>query len=930
MSLIESLLDAIVRLDGDALVLHVGEKPYVITSSTAMNAFRGPLTWGQVELSTRVLSVEAINGVLEQLLPASQQDLLGEMGAVEHELPATQDRPAFTVIAARGGEDVWLEIRPVRAKTLIATEDSAGVLPASEAVSDEVTQEEATQIEVDAAGQEQVAPAGDTSADHPEYVPLVTDQLEPADPNVLRVDTPSPVEVAAAPQAAATPLPDDASPTVPDEIPALGQDEISALVQARIAALAQAEIAAFAQDEIATVAQAWTLAADVVPVDAAAHADNVPGVPDDDTVTVERAPEIEGRDARRAELFVAPGEPPLAAEGDTPSLEWVPEVEQQEPDACEVEDLISAAGWTEARAEEEAQPEIEPAPAAQVRTTVAAASDVSTPVAPAIETPDTMPAATASAATDAMDAASLPATPGPVVPFELERAPDASATEVRPQESEPPGEPFAREPAWPVEPIQLQTEDAPIAGSGAPQAEIELPEIATAAASEEARVEPLADEVAAPAAAASQVEPLSPLPERELPPAVPEPPPALEEAAFSMELAEEGARPAVVVPLARTLRDQTPITPEPPASKPNLDRLLRIAAARGASGLYLVAQSCPVIRVDGEMQPVEGEELLSAGDVEAFTLGLTSEPNREAVRSGATSEWFSDLPELGRVRCFTFSDHRGPGVIVGMLPARAISVEQLGLSRDIRGLCEQPDGLVLVAGPRASGKSTLIAAFVDLVNRSRADHVVTIERQITFVHESRRSFVSQREVRGEADAIATAVRAALREDPDVLVIEELRSADVAAAAIEAAESGRLVLAGLRATAAAPAIERLTEQFPSERRAQILRSLAGTLRGVVAQVLLRKRGGGRIAARELLLNTPAAASVIADGKLFQLGAALESGRKFGNVALNDTLLSLIRDGVVDAGEAWRRSHDREGLLTLLKREGIDTSFVERLA
>jgi twitching motility protein PilT len=338
----------------------------------------------------------------------------------------------------------------------------------------------------------------------------------------------------------------------------------------------------------------------------------------------------------------------------------------------------------------------------------------------------------------------------------------------------------------------------------------------------------------------------------------------------------------------------------------------------------------PALRVDGEMLRLADEEPLAPGDVEAFMLALAPEPSRDAVKSGETLEWFCDSADVGRVRCLAFRDHRGPGVILRMMPVRAISAEQLGLSRDIQALSGQPDGLVLVTSPRASGKSTLMAALVDLVNRTRADHVITIERQLTFVHESRRSFVSQREVRGDAPDVLAAVRAALREDPDVLVVEELRSPDVVSAVLEAAESGRLVIAGYRAPAAGQALERLVDQVPSERRAQALAALSTSLRAVLAQALLRKRDGGRVAARELLLNTPAVASVIAKRKLFQLTTALESGRKLGSVPLNDALVALIRDGIVDAGEAWRRAYDREGLLALLKREGIDTSFVERLA
>jgi twitching motility protein PilT len=391
---------------------------------------------------------------------------------------------------------------------------------------------------------------------------------------------------------------------------------------------------------------------------------------------------------------------------------------------------------------------------------------------------------------------------------------------------------------------------------------------------------------------------------------------------------EEPASPAVVVPIARVVREVPP--PQQVAAPSDLDRLLRIAAARGASALYTVARAKPVVRVDGEMQALDSEDLLTPEVVEAFTMSVAPVTTREAVRAGETTEWMCDMADVGRVRCLSFRDHRGPGAIFRMLPPRAISAEQLGLSKEIQALSALPEGLVLLASPRGSGASTLVAAFVDLVNRTRSEHVVTIESQILFLHEAKRSFVSQREVRGRGDEIAAAARAALREDPDVLVIEELASADAVAAAVEAAQSGRLVFGGLRASTAEAAIERLVEQAPSERRPQLRSAIASTLRGVVAQALLRKRGGGRVAARELLLNTPAVAALIAEGNLFQIRAALQSGRKLGMVPLNDALTSLVRAGVVDPGEAYRKAIDREGLVAQLRREGMDTSFVERLA
>jgi twitching motility protein PilT len=275
----------------------------------------------------------------------------------------------------------------------------------------------------------------------------------------------------------------------------------------------------------------------------------------------------------------------------------------------------------------------------------------------------------------------------------------------------------------------------------------------------------------------------------------------------------------------------------------------------------------------------------------------------------------------------SFRDHRGPGGVFRMIPPRALSADQLGLSREIQALCGEPEGLVLVVGPRSSGKSTLMAAFVDLINRTRSDHVITLERQIGFVHENRRSFISQREV--AVDAGAAAARAALREDPDVLVIEDLRTGPLMNVALEAAASGRLVVGGFSAHTAAAAIDRIIDLYPPEYREQVQMALAESLRGVIVQVLLRKQGGGRVPAREVLLNTPGVSSLIADGKTSQLAMAIEGGRRYGMVPINDALVALVQSGTVDPREAYRQSTDRPGFLAALKRSGVDTSFVERL-
>ncbi|OFW26194.1 MAG: hypothetical protein A3H97_15505 [Acidobacteria bacterium RIFCSPLOWO2_02_FULL_65_29] len=361
-----------------------------------------------------------------------------------------------------------------------------------------------------------------------------------------------------------------------------------------------------------------------------------------------------------------------------------------------------------------------------------------------------------------------------------------------------------------------------------------------------------------------------------------------------------------------------------------LDTLLRLAAARGASTLYLSSASRPSIRVDGDIHTIDGAPVLGPNDVEALLLTLMPERNAEALRTGVASEWICDLPDVGRVRCMSFRDHRGSGGVFRLMPMRMVTAEQLGLSREIQALAIEPEGLLLVAGPRSSGKRTLMSGLVDLINRTRRDHVITIEREITAVHERIGSFVSQREVRGGTDEMLAVARASLREDPDVLVLQEVRTPGLINLALDAAASGQLVIGGFPAHSAADAVDRIIDLHPPEYRRQVQLSLAQNLRGVVAQVLLRRTTGGRVAAREVLLNTPAVRSVLAEGKTSQLPLAIEGGRPYGMTPLNDALVGYVQNGLVDVREAYYRAADRAGFLALLKRYGLDTSLIERPA
>jgi twitching motility protein PilT len=451
------------------------------------------------------------------------------------------------------------------------------------------------------------------------------------------------------------------------------------------------------------------------------------------------------------------------------------------------------------------------------------------------------------------------------------------------------------------------------------------PSVPPAATIDPGRPEPAAVEapplptVVPPQAPAPVAPPLAVHTEQEVP-AVPPPAPRL------------APPPAVVLPISRhPIRIETPWPSAPVGDTlAGLERLLRTASARGASTLYLSSDARPSVRVDGGLRSLDGEPVHTSNDVIALLLTLMPDRSHETLRTGTTTEWICDIEDVGRVRCMSFSDHRGPGGVFRLMPVRSVSADHLGLGREIQSLAIEPEGLVVIAGLRSSGKRTLISALVDLINRTRHDHVITIEREVNVVHDARSSFISQREVRGGDDEVLAAARAALREDPDVLVLEQIGTGPLMSLALEAAALGHLVIGGFSAHNATESIDRILDFYAPEHSRQVRLALADNLRGVVAQVLLPKTGGGRVAAREVLLNTPAVAGVIAEGKTSQLPMAIEGGRRLGMVPLDDALVNHVQSGVVDIRDAYRHATDRSAFLTLLKRQGVDTSAIERLA
>jgi len=369
-----------------------------------------------------------------------------------------------------------------------------------------------------------------------------------------------------------------------------------------------------------------------------------------------------------------------------------------------------------------------------------------------------------------------------------------------------------------------------------------------------------------------------------------------------------------------------------PASTPSrgvrrldeLDDLLRLAASRGASTLYLSPDTQPSIRIEGELEPLEGSAIVGADDIEALLFSLTLAYGNDG-REVPAGEWRFDLSGVGRIRCVSFTDHRGPGALFRIVPAPPPSEAPSDLPLEIQSLALEHEGLVLVAGPRSSGKQALIGGLVRLIGRTRRAFVVTVEREVNAGGVAEPSFVSRREVRGGLDEMLSVARAALRENPDVLVLQEVRSAALMNLALDAAASGQLVIAGFTTPAAGRSIERIVELFPPDDRRRVQLLLAQHLRAVIGQVLVPMIGGGRAPAREVFFNTPSVASILTEVKVRQLPLAIEAGRAQGMASLNDALVELVRAGIVSPNDAYRSAPDKVGFADALRRHGVDPQF-----
>ncbi len=356
-----------------------------------------------------------------------------------------------------------------------------------------------------------------------------------------------------------------------------------------------------------------------------------------------------------------------------------------------------------------------------------------------------------------------------------------------------------------------------------------------------------------------------------------------------------------------------------------IDQLFVRMSEMGAADVHITSEHVPHIRDSGDLVPMEGVPALSASQVEQILKEIMPEKNQAEFADCNDTDFAYALEGMGRFRANIFRDRFGMGGVFRRIPEEILTVEQLGLPDAVVNLTNYKKGLVLVTGPTGSGKSTTLAAMIDHINATRHEHIITIEDPIEFVHPAKKCLLNQREIGKHTQSFNASLRAALREDPDIVLVGEMRDLETTRIAIETAETGHLVFGTLHTSTAASTVDRIINQFPAEEQEQIRLMLAGSLRGVVAQNLLKKKGGGRCAALEIMICTPGVAANIREGKTYQLPSAMQTGARYGMQLLNDALFDLIKADRVDPLEAYDKCLDKEDMAK--KLEGIGVAVEE---
>lgn len=333
--------------------------------------------------------------------------------------------------------------------------------------------------------------------------------------------------------------------------------------------------------------------------------------------------------------------------------------------------------------------------------------------------------------------------------------------------------------------------------------------------------------------------------------------------------------------------------------------LLTFAVQSGASDAHLSSGEPPMIRIHGDMKKLEHPPL-SREEIHAMIYDILSDGQRKTFEERLELDFSFDMGDIGRFRVNVFMQQRGEGAVFRTIPTKILSLEQLGMPQILRKLCDREKGLVLVTGPTGSGKSTTLAAMVDHINNIFEGHIITIEDPIEFTHQSKRCLVNQRELGTHTHSFANALRAVLREDPDVILVGEMRDLETIQLAITAAETGHLVFATLHSPGAPQTVDRVVDVFPAGQQAQIRTQFADAIEAIVTQTLCKKKGGGRVAALEILIGTTAVRNLIREGKVHQIPSAMQVGQKDGMQTMDMALIDLVNRGVVTREEAQSRS------------------------
>lgn len=353
------------------------------------------------------------------------------------------------------------------------------------------------------------------------------------------------------------------------------------------------------------------------------------------------------------------------------------------------------------------------------------------------------------------------------------------------------------------------------------------------------------------------------------------------------------------------------------SQQPRIEVLLEEVIKKKASDLHLQVGLPPMLRIDGSLTPVSGADALTEQAVETLIFAILDDDQKQILLKDKEFDFSFAFGDIGRFRVNAFHERGNLAAALRLIPNEIKSIEQLGLPNTVNKFADYPRGLVLVTGPTGSGKSTTLAALVDKINNERPHHIITIEDPVEFTHKSKKSLLVQREVHYDTFSFSAALRSALRQDPDVVLIGEMRDLETIASAITIAETGHLVFATLHTNSAAQSIDRMIDVFPPHQQPQIRSQLSNILMGICSQRLVPAIGGGRVPAAEVLVATPAVRNIIREGKTHQLDAVIQTGAEFGMQSMDKTLVTMIQSGTISYDEARNYAVDVEELDRLMR-------------